>query len=427
MIFFVIWWGLFTSSSAMANECTVLVPSNGKAEFHFVGESAKGGAVVIREGRVAAAGAQVDGLVLAGEGKERSASWNGLSCEYFDVSDMVITPGLVAVATQLGAVEVGMEKSSRSETSHSMGDVRAAFQVASGYNPRSTLIPVARRQGITSAVVFPNGGFVAGQAAWADLAGSRRDEAVVDASVSMVASADWMRLAELLDDARLYLRNRSAYDQNRLRAMGVSRMQLEALVPVIQMEQPVVVAVNRAADIEAAIAFQRSQRVRLVLSGAAEGWMMAKELAEAEIPVLLDPLVNSPGSFRSLGGRADNAAKLVEAGVKVILTPYSSHNARTLRQVAGNAVRAGLDHRAALDAMTSVPADVFGARQRGRIEAGAVANIVVWSGDPLELRTSAVRVYIAGKEATRESRQEKLMERYRTLPGSPLPPLPFPE
>ena len=121
-------------------------------------------------------------------------------------------------------------------------------------------------------------------------------------------------------------------------------------------------------------------------------WHTLAELATAEIPVIVNPLLNAPQSFDAITARADNAARLIEAGVNVIITSEQTHNARNLRQVAGNAVRAGVGHHDAVMAITQTPAEVFGVSDSGRLEAGAKANIVVWSGDPLELRTQALRV-----------------------------------
>ena len=150
-------------------------------------------------------------------------------------------------------------------------------------------------------------------------------------------------------------------------------------------------------------------------------------MAEANIPVIVDPFMNAPASFDQVGGRADNAKLLVEQGVDVVIASFQTHNARVLRQVAGNAVRAGLSSKAALDAVSSTPAAVFGMTDYGQLAPGFVANIVVWSGDPFELRTSADVVMIEGKITPKTSRQIQLMERYRQLPGTPNTALEYPK
>jgi imidazolonepropionase-like amidohydrolase len=151
---------------------------------------------------------------------------------------------------------------------------------------------------------------------------------------------------------------------------------------------------------------------------------VADQLAQAKVPVLVDPLAYGPSSFDELYARPDNAALLAKAGVALILTTESTHNARTLRQVAGNAVREGLPHADALRAVTETPARVFGLPDRGRLAVGAAADVVLWSGDPLELSSRAERVWVDGVEVDLRSRQTELRERYRTLPGTPAPALP---
>ena len=420
-----LFWGA-TPALAQSEACTVLAAAAGKGAIHLPQGRVENGSLVLRGRRIAQAGAGLQGIDIQGDAENRVALWNGLTCRFVDISNAEVTAGLVAVETQLGVVEIGLEESTRDENAGGTDPVRASFQVAEGYNPRSTLIPIQRVMGVTSATVMPSGGLVSGLGAWVDLAGATQADAVVDRQIAMVATANWMRLRELLDDTRQFSRNRSAYDQNRIRDLSASRLDLAAMVPVIQGETPLVLSVNRASDIEAAIAFQKEQDIQLVLSGGAEAWMWADALAEAQIPVIIDPLVSRPRSFDQMHGRDDNGALLALAGVQVMLSTYETHNARTLRQVAGNAVRAGMDASAALKAITSTPATVFGQSDRGRLEAGAIANLVIWTGDPLELSTSVVALIIGGDDVTLKTRQTELLDRYRTLPGTPLVPMELP-
>ena len=146
--------------------------------------------------------------------------------------------------------------------------------------------------------------------------------------------------------------------------------------------------------------------------------MVAKQLAAAKVPVLLDPLANLPSSFDSLGSRLDNAAILEAAGVVVAISGAGSHNARTQRQLAGNAVSNGLPHEAGIAALTSNPANIFGVtEQQGSIQTDKPANVVLWSGDPLEVTSAAEIVVINGQLIPMESRQTKLRDRY--MPENP--------
>ena len=146
--------------------------------------------------------------------------------------------------------------------------------------------------------------------------------------------------------------------------------------------------------------------------------MVAKQLAAAKVPVLLDPLANLPSSFDSLGSRLDNAAILEAAGVVVAISGAGSHNARTQRQLAGNAVSNGLPHEAGIAALTSNPANIFGVTElQGSIQTDKPANVVLWSGDPLEVTSAAEVVVINGQLIPMESRQTKLRDRY--MPENP--------
>jgi imidazolonepropionase-like amidohydrolase len=301
--------------------------------------------------------------------------------------------------------------------------------MADGYNPRSALIPIARSGGVTAVVVAPREGVLAGQSAFVDLAGDTQAEAVVRPSLAQYARVDeqeaqeagtrgalWMLLRGALDDARFYAAHKAQYDANATRRLDLSRVSLEALLPVLRGEQPLVVTAHRASDIESALRLAAEFRLKLVLLGASEAWLMADEIAKAKVPVIVDPLQDLPERFDRLRSRSDNAALLSRAGVSVVLSTFSSHEVRLLWQKAGNAVRLGMDHDAAIRAVTEVPADAFGLKGYGRLEAGATGDLVVWSGDPLQIGTRVEHVFVRGREQSLETRQTLLLDRYRTLP-----------
>jgi hypothetical protein len=301
---------------------------------------------------------------------------------------------------------------------------------ADALDPHSRVLPVQRIEGITHALSVPTGGFVSGQGATIRLRGATQAELVLDRDAVMVMAlpsgsfAEGLRqLRELVADVRNHAARPAAYDSGRPYFPGASRLDLDALRPVVQGEIPLLVGANRASDIEALLRVGRELGLRLVISGASEGWMVADQLAQAKVPVLIDPLTYGPSSFDELHARPDNAALLARAAEPLIVAAESSHNARTLRQLAGNAVREGLPHADAVRALTETPARVFGLPDRGRLAVGAMADLVLWTGDPLELSSFAERVWIDGVEVDLRSRQTELRDRYRTLPGTPLPAL----
>lgn len=370
-------------------------------------------------------------LRLDGDNISAIGAVNAENCDTIDGAGQTVTAGFVGVLTHLGLVEIGLESGTRDEAGS--GSVNAALRVADAYNPRSAVIGVQRVEGITSSVVVPGGGFISGQAAWADLVGGHQANAVRDPSIAIVANIhgygsraeSLLRLRELMDDARAYRANRSSFDRNAYRELSASRLDLAALIPVLDGDVPLILNVDRAADIEAALRLGRQEKITLVLAGGAEAWLVADQLAETNTAVIVDPLIYGPGGFEQIHARPDNAALLVAAGVDVMFSDGSSHNVRTVPQLAGNAVRGGLAHADALEAVTATPARVFG-QGTGQIAVGARANLVLWSGDPFELSTKANAVIIGGQSQPMNSRQTELRDRYRTLPGTPVAPLPLP-
>jgi imidazolonepropionase-like amidohydrolase len=228
-----------------------------------------------------------------------------------------------------------------------------------------------------------------------------------------------LRLREVFEDARDYAENRSAFDAGDRREYALSRLDLEALLPVVRGELPLVLGVNRASDIVAALRLGEEYGLRLVLSGATEGWMVADEIAAAGVPVMTRAIANLP-SVEALGATFENVARLHRAGVKVILSSFDGHNVRNLKQDAGFAVSYGMPHAEALRAVTLSPAEVWGVQDRmGSLDVGKAADVVVWSGDPFEILTSVKHVFINGTEISYDTRQKALFEKYRTLEGRP--------
>jgi imidazolonepropionase-like amidohydrolase len=175
----------------------------------------------------------------------------------------------------------------------------------------------------------------------------------------------------------------------------------------------VVFQVDRAADILAVVAFAKRHGMKPVISGGGEAWVVAKELANADVPVILNPLDDLPVDFDHLANSLESAARLQSAGVRIAFSGGDTPQTRLVRQLAGNAVAHGLPWEAALAAITSNPAEIFGVgATRGRIAAGQVADLVLWSGDPLEVTTLADQVWISGRSVDMKSRQTELRDRY---------------
>jgi imidazolonepropionase-like amidohydrolase len=217
------------------------------------------------------------------------------------------------------------------------------------------------------------------------------------------------------------MRRRQDFERNQMRKVGASRLDLEALIPVVEGRLPLVVEAHRASDLQALLRFAREQKLRLVISGGQEAWMVAAELAAAKVPVIVSALPDLPRSFETLGARLENAALLARAGVRIAISPRETegHFSRTLRIEAGNAVAHGLPWEAGLTAITRAPAEIFDVDATlGSLAVGRSADLVVWSGDPFEPLTRPRHVLIRGQELPLRSRQTELRDRYRDLRGA---------
>lgn len=344
-----------------------------------------------------------------------------------NVAGKVITPGLFAADTQLGLVEIDLETSTRDDGKTTDHPIRAAHEAASALNAESGLIPVQVIDGVTSAAVAPTGGLISGQAAVIDLVHGDHRGLAAQPRAAVVAhlghshagsrAASLAKLREVLTDARSFPARRAAYERAQSRELAAHILDLEALQPLIKQQAVLTVSADRASDILAALDLSREFNLRLTIVGGAEAWKVADELARAKVPVIVEPTLNIPGGFDSMGARLDNAALLHRAGVPVVLAaPGGTHNLRSLTQGAGIAVANGLPWEAALTAITLGPARAYGVeRTHGSVAAGKVANLVVWSGDPFEFSSAPVQVFVRGVPVRGTSRQTLLRDRYRDL------------
>jgi len=386
----------------------------GGTVYPVSGPKIENATVLIRDGKIAAVGTNV--AVPAGATR-------------IDATGKWVTPGFIDGAGQMGLREISAVQNTN-EAALRGDEVAASFNVLEGINPASTLIAVNRMEGITSTVAVPNGSLIYGQAVMIDLDGETIEAMRVKSPVAMVADLSEgskdagggsragvaARLRRVLNDAREYATRRADYRKNQIQDLSASAADLEALQPVLRGELPLVVFANRRSDIETALRIGREYKLKLIIGGGAEGWMIPQEIAAAGVPVLVEPMDNIP-SFDALGIRYENAPLLAKGGVKVALMETATENTRDLKQQAGNAVASGMAWDQALRAVTLTPAEIFGVADRyGSLEAGKVANVVVWTGDPFEFSTGVEHVLIRGRDIPLRSRQTELLERYRTLP-----------
>ena len=344
-----------------------------------------------------------------------------------DAAGAPVTPGLFDAYTHLGLEEISGISETRDDPA---GNPRysAALDVTDGLNPRSTLIPVSRVEGITQAMSAPTvgdgGPLLAGRGAVINLGQLAPDRFVARAQAAQFLPFGEQAMAALKGGRpTLLMALREVLEEARNGAhAGVQREALlgavdaAALRSVLNGEQPLVADVQRAADIRVLLKLAREYGIQLVVHGGAEAHLVARELAEQQVPVILDPIRNLPAHFETLAARRDSATLLHRAGVRLAFSAGSDqggHNSRNIRQLAGNAVAHGLPWEAALAAITLNPARVYGVDSTlGSLEAGKQANFVIWDGDPLEVTSYPKQVYAAGKAVPMTSRQLLLRDKY---------------
>jgi imidazolonepropionase-like amidohydrolase len=362
--------------------------------------------VLIRDGRIKSVGlnlsAPADATVIEAGGRP-------------------VTPGFFAGISALGLQDIPAEQATVDHALQTEA-IRPEFDVTLAFNPNSNSIPVTRIEGYTWTMLGASrsGSIVGGQGQAVSLDGNYLSflgdkllfvDVGSDASEQSGGSraAQWMLLMQAMDEARSEVR----WAPDALLTVAGRKTLL-----AYSGSGTVIFNADRASDILQVLEFAQSQQINPVITGGTEAWMIADQLAEAGVPVLLNPLANLPDNFDQLGARLDNAAILNEAGVSVSFIIDSTEDSRNLRHAAGNAVANGLPYEAALAGLTSNPAIIFGlGEDMGTLAENSRADLVIWSGDPLEVTSTAEQVIIAGKLIPMVSRQTLLRERY--LPENP--------
>jgi imidazolonepropionase-like amidohydrolase len=423
---------LLAATAARAADAPAALPSGDFAVTNAtvaIGDGSapvEGGAVVVRGGKIVAAGKNVavpSGIpIIDGTGK-----W--------------VTPGLVTAMTDLGLLDVGGVDESN-DSFAATARFSAGLDVSLAIDPDAPPVAVSRAAGITRAGVAPvaANAIFAGQGAVIDLAQSGpgvvqpRAFQLVElgergaelAGGSRVAAQALLRNA--LREARDLAQRKPAKDTGD-QTPGqpgdalMTRTDAAALIPVVTGKQPLYVHVERAADIRGVLALGREfPALRLVIVGAGEGWRVSGELAAAKVPVLASALADLPGSFETLAATQSNVGRMTAAGVKVALGGfYDLDQPRYAAQFAGNLVglsrvpgATGLSWGQALAAITSIPAEILGQGAAfGSLKPGLSADVVLWDGDPLELSSAPVSIFIDGKPQAVANHQTRLRQRYR--------------
>jgi imidazolonepropionase-like amidohydrolase len=417
----------------------------------------EGGTVVIRDGRIVSAGA---GVAVPGNAR------------VIDATGKWVTPGIVAGFSRLGLSEVDLGANGTTDDRAPGGPFSAAIDVAPAVNPSDTTIGVNRADGVTRAIVAPNvaRSIFAGQGAMIDLGadfepitrprlfqfvefgeqgaetagGSRASAHVLFRNALKEASelgryspAEGIRAPRINDDLPVVSNPNESreYGPNARRSEDVmlTRFDAAALVPVVQGRQLLLIHSEGARDILNVIDLKRAYpKLRIVLVGASEGWRVADQIAASGIPVIASAVNDLPATFEQLAATQSNVGRMRAAGVPVSIGMIDDNDTRYLfneRQYAGNLVAltkvpgaTGVSWGEALAMITSRAAEAVGmGGELGSLRSGRRADVVIWSGDPLQVTSAAEMVMIDGVQQPLETHQTKLFERYRDLGRNTLP------
>ena len=402
--------------------------------YTLAGAPIENGTVIIRDGKIAAVGANVE---------------IPSDAQVIDATGLEIYPGLFDPVTQIGLNEVGAVSATVDVTE--LGDYNPDLVAATAVNPASAHIPVTRASGITHVVAVPGssgfdspgGGVITGQASAFNLAGWTMDDMQINRSVAMVIN--WPSLDTRTFDFSTFTVKHKPYadakkeydaaidslndwlDRARHYAQAKEKgspadferdLKLEALVPVVEGKLPVLVIAGEARDIRNAVDFCSKQNLKMILADGSEAWKVKDLLKEKNIPVILGPTERLPDEEDAPYDKPmTQPAELQAAGIEIAFSSFGTSFSRRLSQYAGTAVGYGLPHDEALKAVTLNAAKMFGiADQLGTIETGKMANLIVTNGDPLEIATQVRYLFIKGRLTSTDNRQLDLYEKYRQRP-----------
>lgn len=345
-----------------------------------------------------------------------------------DASNKIITPGVIAPDTQIGILEIGAISETRDGGSdiYSMG-----FSVYDAINPNSTLIPWNRSNGVTSAITLPDFNWdpLSGMASFLLLDSSLKVNGIPDVALtgeigalssgsraeSLILLRDLLEFASTLDENDISSQrniSEAIWGYKIGYSMDLQPRDVIALYNLLNNNLPLIIKTNRASDILKLIDIKKQYGLNLILMSAQEAELVKDDIAENNIPVIINPFDNIPDSFDELASNIRIASSLEEAGIKVMFSESRTHNYHLIRQGAGNAVANGMSYTGAIMALTSNVAKSFSIPDRGIIKKGMKADIVIWDDDPLEPSTFPHKVFINGNDMDLTTRSSRLTERY---------------
>ena len=387
-----------------------------------------------------------NGTIVFAAGKITAVGTNAAipaGATVIDGAGLSVYPGLIDSGSQVGLTEISSVAGTNDTTE--LGDINPNARAAVAVNPHSNVIPVTRVNGITTSVIEPEGGIISGQSALIQLAGWTPAEMVLKSPVAMhirfprvrsgpfndqpqeeeaAKEADKAytkqidKLRDVFRDAQAYAKAAAARAQNASVPRADRDLLLEALVPVVEGREPVIMHANLVRDIRAAIRFADDFKLKMILADAQDVARVIPDLKSRNIPVILGPILEEPPREDDAYDLVfTNAKALYDNGIRFSIQSSDAHNARNLPYHAAMCAAFGLPKDVALKAITIFPAEIFGVADRiGSLEPGKIANVIVTDGDPLEIATHVRRLFIGGEEISLETNQTLLYEKFLKRP-----------
>ena len=378
----------------------------------------------------------VGNVLIDGDKIKRVSSSNLQGDFVIDATGKILTPGMIATDTEIGIVEIGALSVTRDDSSKMY---KIGFSIYDAFNPNSTLIPWNRSNGITSTLTLPQntsspiGGLGSYFVLDSKLQISGTKDMVmigrVGGSSSRSRAEHFAQIEDLLILAKSLTKNDMDSDLELSNliddwsvsdAMNLHPRDLRALYNLVNNDLPLIMKSHRASDLLKLIELKDKYNLNMIIMGAQEAGLIAEEIAESKIPLIINPINNIPGSFDELASNINMAKRLEDAGVELMFNAPRDHNYHLIRQGAGVAVANGMSYAGALKALTSTPANVFGINGRGAIEAGKVADLIIWDADPLEPSSMPDYVFINGENIDLTTRSSRLRDRYTKKLNEPV-------
>jgi imidazolonepropionase-like amidohydrolase len=399
------------------------------------------GVVVMQGGKIAAVGSASSVNIPSG-------------AQVIDVTGMTVYPGLIDSETQLGLTEISGEEMTNDLVEMS-DEIMPHMHTAEAFHAESALIPVARMNGITNAVVAPESGdTLPGQDSFIQLAGASATEMLLirDNAMPLNFTGDQRRnkggfekskfpstrmglaaqLRQAFLDAQDYQSKWKDYERKKADAAQSNSkdsrdgkdkkseptppkrdLKLEALLPYLEGKKTIVLAAESPSDLQTAVSLANEFKLKFVLNHISHSQPVLDYVASLKVPVIVGPIYEAPKDDERYDTVYSLPAQLYKRGVKIAFASYSAHNVRNLPDQAGFATAFGLPYDEALKAITLNAAEIWGvADQLGSLDVGKTANVVVANGDPLDIKTDVKQVFIAGREVPMTDRQVRLRDEY---------------